>query len=173
MSTSFDYSSFNKKSPWVMARLIDSFELTELQAAAILGNIGHECAGFTLLQERNPRVGRGGCGWAQWTGTRRRAFEEYFQLKRLAPDSDEANYGFLQRELSTTEKGAILAPRGQNDLIDTVITFEKRFERAGIKHYVSRIRWARRALASYNKLIFELDGIEPIIKIPSEDDLIA
>lgn len=173
MATSFDYSLFDKKTPGIMAKLIDAFKLTELQAAAILGNIGHECAGFTLLQERNPRVGKGGYGWAQWTGTRRRAFEEYFQLKRLAPDSDEANYGFLQHELSTAEKGAILALRGQNDLIDTVITFEKKFERAGVKHYMSRIRWARRALASYNKLMFELDGIEPIVEIPSEQVLIA
>jgi hypothetical protein len=100
------------------AKLIDAFKLSELQAAAILGNIVHECAGFTQLQERNPHGGRGGYGWAQWTGPRRRAFEEYCQLNRLAPESDEANYGFLQHELSTTEKGTISALNGQDDLID-------------------------------------------------------
>jgi hypothetical protein len=170
---SVDYSLFDKKAPGVIAKLMDAFKLTELQAAAILGNIGHECAGFTQLQERNPRGGRGGYGWAQWTGPRRRAFEEYCQEKRVAPESDEANYGFLQHELSTTEHGAISALRGQDDLINTVITFERVFERAGVKHYMSRIRWARRALTSYNKLMFELDGVEPIIEIPEEDYLVV
>lgn len=108
---SVDYSLFDKKTPGVIAKLMDAFRLTELQAAAILGNIGHECAGFTQLQEREPRGGRGGYGWAQWTGPRRRAFEYYCQQKGVTPESDEANYGFLQQELSTSERGAISALR--------------------------------------------------------------
>ena len=61
-----------KKAPGVMKKLIKDFpDLTEEQAAAILGNIGHECGGFGQLQQLR---GGGGRGWCQWDGTRRDEF---------------------------------------------------------------------------------------------------
>ena len=68
---------FRDKAPGVMRALIADFDLAVGDAAAVLGNLGHECGGFRLMQEQKPTVpgSRGGYGWAQWTGPRRRKFE--------------------------------------------------------------------------------------------------
>ena len=54
-------------------RLMRDLGLTDLQAAGLLGNLGHESGGFRQLQEVAPAVAgsRGGWGLAQWTGPRR------------------------------------------------------------------------------------------------------
>src|SRR5207237_660573 len=75
----------------------------------ILGNIGHECGGFRLMQELRPTSGRGGFGWVQWTGPRRVAFEKFCDDNGLEPTSDAANYRFLKLELQTTEKATVPA----------------------------------------------------------------
>jgi hypothetical protein len=74
---------FRQKAPAIMADLMRDFPpLDPLGAAAILGNIGHECDGFRHLQEIHPVAGRGGLGWCQWTGPRRRAFEAWCSVCR-------------------------------------------------------------------------------------------
>ncbi|MGO4287980.1 phage tail tip lysozyme, partial [Bosea sp. TAB14] len=94
-------STFTQKAPGIINRLMADFGFTREQAAGIVGNLGHESGGLNELQERNPTSGRGGYGWAQWTGPRRRAFEAWAAEKGLDPASDEANYGFLRHELRT------------------------------------------------------------------------
>jgi hypothetical protein len=143
---------FTDKAPGIMALLMRDFDLDVLSAAAILGNLGHESGGFKSLQERKPLVpgSRGGYGWAQWTGPRRRQFEAYAKRNNLDPTSDKANYGWLFVELTTTEKAAIPAVKKAGTLSQKVRAFEKAFERAGIKHYDSRDVWAVRALDAYN-----------------------
>src|SRR5690606_17673173 len=71
--------TFRAKAPGIMAKLLRDFPIAPEDAAAILGNLGHESLGFTAMQEFRPVVAgsRGGWGWAQWTGPRRRAFEAY------------------------------------------------------------------------------------------------
>jgi Family of unknown function (DUF5675)/Phage tail lysozyme len=141
---------FRVKAPPIMAKLIGDFRLDKTQAAAILGNIGHECAGFKLMQEQKPRGGRGGWGWCQWTGPRRVAFEAFSDKHGLPRDSDVAYYGFLKLELESTHKGTIAALRQTGALREAVIAFEKNFERAApdAKHYDRRERYARIALAA-------------------------
>lgn len=146
------YALFNAKAPVIMDRLMADFPgLDEFDTAAIVGNLGHECNGFRTLQETTPVVkgSRGGWGWAQWTGPRRRTFESYVKRHRLDPRSDHANYAFLFLELKTTEKKAIPATMGANPLANKVIAFEVAFLRAGVKHYTSRHRWAQMALAAW------------------------
>jgi hypothetical protein len=142
---------FALKAPWMMELLMRDFSLSLDEAAAILGNLGHECGGFSLMQEQKPVVtgSRGGYGWAQWTGPRRRAFEAYCARNNLAPESDRANYGWLFVELSTSEKGAMPALKKAGTLGEKVKAFEQSFERAGVKHYASRNAWAARALDAY------------------------
>ncbi|MBA4220163.1 MAG: hypothetical protein C0458_05465 [Methylobacterium sp.] len=145
-------TTFNQKAPGVMRRLMQDFGLTKEQAAGIVGNLGHESTGFNELQEKNPLIpgSRGGYGWAQWTGPRRRAFEAWAAEKGLDPASDEANYGFLKHELETSERGALAAVRGAKTVGEATVAFEQSYERAGIKHYGSRHRWAGRALTAYD-----------------------
>jgi hypothetical protein len=154
--------TFASKAPWIMANLMRDFSITVMDAAAITGNLGHECNGFTQLQEDKPTVkgSRGGYGWAQWTGPRRRAYEAFCKERNLRPDSDPANYMFLVHELRTTELKAIPATRAATTLRDKVEAFELAYERAGIKHYDSRELWAARALKAW-------DGKqEPVAPVP-------
>jgi hypothetical protein len=149
---SMSENRFRRKAPAIMARLIADFpQLEPEDAAAILGNIGGETGGFRLLQEQRPLVkgSRGGYGWCQWTGPRRRAFEAWCQRHDLDPASDEANYGYLCLELRGPEKRALDALRAASTLADKTIAFERAFERAGIPHHDARIRWAEIAIAEY------------------------
>jgi len=96
---------FIQKAPKVMRDLIKDFpELTVEQAAAILGNIGQECGGFTQLEQQ----GGGGRGWCQWDGDRRTAFFAFADKNGLLRDSDDANYGYLRHELKGTSEGQVL-----------------------------------------------------------------
>lgn len=89
---------------WVVRHLGQDIGCTWVQAAGVTGNLGYESAGFTKLQEITPHVhgSRGGYGWAQWTGPRRVAFEMWAKGNGLSPETDEANYTFLIRELRTS-----------------------------------------------------------------------
>lgn len=144
---------FRAKAPGIMRQLMADFDLTASKAAAVLGNIGHECAGFLAFQELKPLVAGspGGFGWCMWTGSRRRDFEAYVARNRLDPKGDKANYGWLFVELTTTEKKAIPALKAASGLENEVMAFEAAFERAGVKHYESRFRWARIALDAFGK----------------------
>jgi peptidoglycan hydrolase-like protein with peptidoglycan-binding domain len=143
-----------------MANLIRDFDLSVDQAAAILGNLGHESAGFTAWQERNPRGGRGGWGWAQWTGDRRVKFEEWARRNGLGLKSDEANYGYLRFELLGPESSAIAALKKTTSLEEGVRVFEQHFERAAAdaKHYPQRERYAQIARDAYYE---EIGGNQP------------
>lgn len=143
---------FRRKAPGVMQGLLREFPVLDVEdVCAVLGNIGGESGGFTLLQEQKPTVAgsRGGFGWCQWTGPRRRAFEAWCAQHGLDPSSDDANFGYLVHELRTSEKGAIVALRNAAGLRNKVVAFERGFERAGVPHYEGRVRWAQLALQLY------------------------
>jgi len=142
---------FNAKTPWIMALLVRDFGLDVESAAAVLGNLGHESGGLTAFQELAPTAkgSRGGFGWAQWTGPRRRQFEAYCARNKLDLKSDRANYGWLFVELKGGESGGITAVKRPGTLKQKVQAFELGFERSGVQNYASRNRWAVRALEAY------------------------
>ena len=142
---------FRRVAPFYMAKLMQDFHMNSTDAAAVFGNAGHESAGFEKLQEIKPTVpgSRGGWGWFQWTGPRRREFEAYADRNKLDPKAHETNYKFLFVELKGSEKRAVGAVKKAQGLRNKVIAFEKAFERAGIKHYNSRVRWAEIALEAF------------------------
>lgn len=143
---------FRSTAPKYMRRLVADFPQLNLQdAAAIFGNLGYESLGFTKLQEIAPTVkgSRGGYGWAQWTGPRRRAFEAYCQRNGKDPASDEANYAYLFVELKGIEGTESAAPNRVAVAVGLpakVEAFEKAFLRAGVKNYEGRLKWARIAV---------------------------
>lgn len=143
--------SFEVDAPWAMDRLIKDFEFALDDAAAAMGNAGHESGGFKLMQELKPTVkgSRGGYGWFQWTGPRRRAFEAYCDRNKLDINSREANYAFLFVELKGDEKAAVAKTKAAKGLEAKVKAFEMAYERAGVKHYPSRIEWAKKAKAAW------------------------
>ena len=162
---------FRAKAPGIMAILMRDFDLTVADAAAILGNLGHESGGFAFLQEKKPLIpgSAGGYGWAQWTGARRREFTQWCARHALDPASDDANMGFLLEELRSSYPGAITAVKnaplgeGADALRRKVIAFELTFERAAAqyKHYDSRVQWANIAFAAYH-------AAEPVPERPVE-----
>jgi hypothetical protein len=145
-------AKFKRLAPRIVRSLLKDIPQWEPDDAfAVLGNAGHESAGFTKLQEIRPVVpgSRGGWGWFQWTGPRRRAFEAWARQKGYAFDSYEANYGFLIHELRGPENHAIRRTKMAEGLDAKVVAFELAFERAGVKHYPARQAWARKARDAY------------------------
>ncbi|RWN47189.1 MAG: hypothetical protein EOS03_12590 [Mesorhizobium sp.] len=143
---------FRSKAPWIMALLMRDFKIAVDDAAAIVGNLGHESGGFASLQEAKPTVpsSRGGFGWAQWTGPRRRKYEAYCARNALNPAGDQANYGFVFSELKGSYRGAIPKLQAAKGLAAKVKVFELAYEQAGVKHYASRNQWAAIALEAWN-----------------------
>lgn len=143
-------NGFKAVAPRLMGDLQKDYNLKKEDAAAIVGNLGHESNGFRSMQEKNPTVkgSRGGLGYAQWTGPRRRQFEAYSAEKGLKTNSYEANYGFLKKELSGEYSGALNSVRRPGTLEQKTRRFEGQYERAGIKHYESRYQYANKALNS-------------------------
>ncbi len=128
-----------------------TFGFTDTQAAGIIGNLAHESGGFRHFQEINPLIpgSRGGYGYAQWTGPRRRAFEAFAKDMGDHRTSYAANWGFLRHELQTNHSYAVGAVKDTETVEGAVLAFERTFLRAGIKHWGSRIQ---RANHTYNRI---------------------
>lgn len=145
--------NFRLKAPVLMQRLLQVIPQWQiLDAAADAGNAGHESNGLMWLQELGPAVAgsAGGYGWYQWTGRRRREYFAWCKERGLDPAGDEANIGFHIFELTGAERVAIAATTRGLNLEAKVRAFEASYERAGVKHYASRERWARIALDAWN-----------------------
>jgi hypothetical protein len=164
---------FSEIAPPFMQMLLEDFpQLSKLDAAAVFGNLGHESAGFTKLQEMKPTIpgSRGGYGWAQWTGSRRREYEAYCQRNGKDPAAPESNYAFLFLELRGSERAAIQALKSASTLYQKVEAFERSYERAGVKHYPSRNQWALIALEAYENWLAEGGNGEVIPDAPQLPD---
>lgn len=147
-------TAFENQAPRLIADLVSDLKLTPEQAAGIVGNLAAE-SGLLAVQEKHPSSGRGGWGYAQWTGDRRVAFEHWASTKGFALDSYAANYGFLLKELLTTHKHSLQQLRKTTTAKAAAQTFGYWFERfAGYENlnssnYRTRIRLAEKALALY------------------------
>lgn len=160
-------TTFKAKAPGCMKKLMADFGFSELDAAAVMGNAGHESGGLTIFQELRPRSGRGGLGWFQWTGSRRVAFEAYCSRNKLSTHSDDANYAFLFVELKGREKAAVAKTKAAATLNSKVVAFENAYERAGVKAYASRQKWAGIALAAYKKAPAPKPPTQPTVPPPA------
>lgn len=144
------HGHFARMAPPYMHEFIDAFGLSVDDASAIFGNFGHESLGLTVWQEMGQPAGKGGAGPAQHTATRRRDLEKYLSDHGYGLQSWEGAFDFIEHELANTwEKRAIPAVKKAKTLYDKVVAFEKAYERAGVKHYDSRMDWALRAKAAY------------------------
>lgn len=143
-------AEFVAKAPGIMRDLMrDIPGLAAHQAGGILGNIGRECMGFRELVQMGMAEGKGGMGWCQWDGARREAFLKWANDHVQPWRSDAANYGYLVHELRTTEAGALQELLLQTSLEAAVVSFDKRFERSGVKALEDRVRYARLAMIAF------------------------
>ncbi|NDK54039.1 phage tail tip lysozyme [Rhizobium laguerreae] len=154
--------------PRLVGDLSKDFRLTPEQAVGVVGPLGQESVGFGKLQEVNPVVpgSRGGYGYAQWTGPRRKAFEAWSQQNGFDPSSYEANYGFLKHELMNTPEGAVLDDlRKAPDAMTAGRVFTDKFLRPGVPNYDSRDAWTKRAMAFANSPT-QVAGADPAMGMP-------
>lgn len=148
-----DTAPFSARGGWAVDQLCSDLAVTRNQAGGIVGNLGYETNGFNTLQEVTPLSGRGGYGWAQWTGSRRIAFEAWCQSNSLAPSSDAANYGFLLHELTGDQSHALVQLRKTTTLESAVFTFGSLYERpygtttTHLPGYTGRLKFANLAVA--------------------------
>lgn len=164
--TDSGYGDSDKISKQVMNDLRRDYGLNTDQAAGVVGNLLHESNRFQSYQELNPTAGRGGAGWAQWTGDRRTSFENYVKENKLDPNSYAANYGFLKHELATDYKSVIPNVKKAKTAEDAMYAFEDGYEKAGVPNYASRMRYAnalvsgtsvaRGGTAGYDKSVADL-----------------
>lgn len=125
--------------------LQDDFGMPEHIAIGVVGQLAGETGGFSQLQELNPTVkgSRGGGGYAQWTGPRRRQFEEF--AGKRDPRSYADNYAFFKHELANTPEGNVLKSlRGARTAEEAGRIFTDGFLRPGVKNYAGRDAWTRR-----------------------------
>lgn len=135
--------------PQVIKRLSTDLSLTPQQAAGIVGQLGYESEGLQAINERKPVVpgSRGGFGWAQWTGPRRRQFESWAGENKMDINTPEANYGFLVHELTNTpESRALEQIRKAEDAQSAGRLFTDNFLRPGIPAHDKRATWTDQAL---------------------------
>lgn len=117
-------------------------------AIGIAGNIAVESGFRTNINEIAPLVpgSRGGYGLIQWTGPRRRQFEEFAgqNLSDLDTQLD-----FLVHELGTTEKNAANAIYAARTPTEAAQLVSERFLRPGIPHMDRRIAETERLAGSF------------------------
>ena len=145
------FQNFQQKAPGVILRLMQDFNLTDTQAAGIVGNVGRESGGFTLLREIGAAPGHGGYGWCQWTGARATLFLNWCRANKLDWRSDTGNYGYLKHELSADYAYVVAHVRETRTVADAAVAFEKFYERAGVPALADRIAWAQEAETAYRK----------------------
>jgi hypothetical protein len=148
MSADALFASMSMK---IMKDIIARYHLLDYQAAAFPGNMGVESGGFRMLQEIHPVVAgsKGGYGFCQWTGPRRRAFFSWVQSNNLQPNSYQANIGFLFHELDGDYKRVINAARATHTIEDATEVVMRIYLSPGIPHLDARIAYARRALTNF------------------------
>lgn len=127
------------------------------QACGIIGNLAVESGKFKFTQEITPLGGgRGGLGWAQWTGPRRRAYEAYLKTSGLPASSYKANLDYLIRELTGKVPGfdyrhALAQLKKTSTVRAAAETFCGQFEKPGVPHLATRIQYANEAWYIYQK----------------------
>jgi hypothetical protein len=147
-------AGFDARGGWLVNRLVAEFSLTDIQAAAPVGVFGGGESGLQAVQEKKPISGRGGFGWAQWTGPRRVQFEKFCADHDRDVTEDEANYLFLVEELRGGEAHALAQLKKCSAIDSAVYTFVTYFERPSDPdtETARSIPWAKRALVAAAKL---------------------
>jgi hypothetical protein len=147
---------FDQKAPIYIDALMQRYYFRDFQAIGIMGNIGHECAGFTQLRELGQPDGHGGYGWCQWTGPRahsrdldRPGFLVWCERRHMDWRSDVANSTYLFHDLDREYRDTVSAILKCDTRYDSCLAFERNYERAGVINMASRQHWADIAALAY------------------------
>lgn len=145
-------TTFQQRAGGLVQRLAAKYGLTTEQAAGLVGNLGYESGGFKSLQEGGKAAGKGGYGYAQWTGSRRQEYFAWAKQNNLDPASPEANEGFLNHELSGKYAGFVKHLRQTKTLQEAEHLTHKEFEvssdalSGAYKSDPARLQYAQQAM---------------------------
>ena len=140
----------------------DGYSLTS--AAAIVGNTRHESGQYRHHEELAPNAyGTRGAGWFQWTdldstGGRRTNFENFANQMGVAPNTFEANNGFMLNEMRSGGqwlRGSREEFMGIDDLEQATNYFSNIYLRPApaTANNEARLSYARDSLARYQELL--------------------
>ncbi|MEM5367464.1 phage tail tip lysozyme [Paraburkholderia azotifigens] len=140
-----------------VSNLQKDFGLTKDQAAGIVANLWHESGGMNSGINQGGKIGApgsnmaddnaNGYGIAQWGGTRKQGLIDYARQHNLDPSSEAANYGYLKRELQTSQAGAIDAVKKTNSAQAATQAFCNAFEQPSDPQMASRLGYLNQILA--------------------------
>ena len=99
-------------------------------AAGMVGNFSAETDNFQAYGEYEPVVAgsRGGAGFAQWTGPRRVAFENFAAERGLNTTSYEANMEFAVHEMTGEYSNVLGMLRNTNDPAEAAYLVRRHYE---------------------------------------------
>jgi len=147
--------SFAVRGAWLVQRFTEDLQLgATFRGGGIVGNLGFESGGLKIMQEQHPISGKGGWGWEQATGPRRRAMEAWAAAKGFDLSGDQANYGFILVELQGSFAFVVTRLRAATTLEQAVLAFGIYDEApAGtspghLPGYLDRLTYARQAMAA-------------------------
>lgn len=120
--------------------------LSEAQAKGVVANMIAESRLNPGINEIAPVVpgSRGGYGLNQWTGPRRRQYEEYAQTQGAPLDDLNTQLDFTMWELQNTERRAGDALRAADDPVEAARVYSEMFLRPGVPHMDRRMSEAAR-----------------------------
>ncbi|MDP4024468.1 phage tail tip lysozyme [Methylobacterium sp. NEAU 140] len=149
-------------------RFMADLGLDKLETAGIFGNLAVESDQFRALQEYKPVVSgsRGGWGWPQWTGPRRRQFEAWAAAKHFKLDDPEAFYQYMLVELRGPEAVALGKLRATTTLDRATEAFMLGYERPGTPHLDRRKAFALEALHVLEAALAERANLNRALDLP-------
>ena len=140
---------FEQKLTQYAARFARDLSITAEHVGGMFGNFHVETGGFKHMQELNPTVAgsRGGYGWPQWTGPRRRAYEAWCTQTGRKLEDEETMYLYIIHELKYGDEQAALRYLKMTTTAKAAAeTFCAKYERPGVPHMAKRIKYAEQAL---------------------------
>jgi hypothetical protein len=154
----------------LVAKQLKEAGLTKAQIAGVLGN-------FQLESGFNPRVneggkvgapmGRGGYGFAQWTGGRQTNLINFAKGRKMDPGDPNLQAQFLVHELQGPEKRAFESLKGAVSPEESARRFLTDFERAGIPKTKQRQEAARQIYGKLGFLDAPVPGTAPPVPQPA------
>lgn len=107
-------------------------------AEGVVMNFMDESGLESGIQEQNPTAGRGGFGFAQWTGPRRVALEQFAQSQGKPAHDPDVQLDFFMQENAGPEAAAwkqvLAAPTAQ----DAAVAFVNKWERPDSRYAAQR-----------------------------------
>ena len=147
-------NNFSVNAPVAVQRFMKDLNLTYSQAVGLVANLAYESAGLVAgKQEGNVTVGKGGLGWAQWTGSRRAEFIAFAKSIGGSVNDPETNYKMVVHDFQGKYKNALAALQQTQSAGDAVLAVERKYEIAGVPAIGGRAAYINKIDSAYKSAV--------------------